>query len=315
MSREQFEHAMQAVLTSHGVTAESHYVDVPLISGKTHVLTAGVGAPLVMVNGAGTPAAMFAPLMSRLDGYRIYGIDLPGYGLTDPRPDLFEDHRANAVAFLRQTLDALALDRPVILGNSLGSLWTLWLALDAPDRLAASIHVGCPAIILGTSAPLPMRLMSTWLGPMLMKLRPPSPRQVRSLSKMVHEHPLGREIVDLLVATERLPGGAQTFLGTMRSMLRLRGAQPGMGLTEQQLSAVQQPSLIVWGEDEVFGSPEVGRRMAAAMPNAELHIVPGAHAPWLKHSEQIAPLVRRFTAGLAPHPSGASSDRGEERSM
>ena len=35
------------------------------------------------------------------------------------------------------------------------SLWTTWLAaLDHPGRVGAIVHAGCPALILGTSAPL-----------------------------------------------------------------------------------------------------------------------------------------------------------------
>lgn len=294
MSSERFEQAMKAVLDTHGVVAESRYVDVPVVDGRAHVLTVGEGEPIVMLNGAGTPAAMFAPLMARLDGYRIYGIDLPGYGLTHSKDGFFGDHRTNAVTFLRQTLDALDLDRPVLLGNSLGSLWTIWLANDAPGRSAASIHIGCPAIVLDTSAPLPMRLMSTRLGPLLMRWQPPSTRQVRALSKMVNEHPLAPEMVDLLVATERLSGTDEAFLANIRSLLRFRGSQPHMRITEEQLAAVDHPALIVWGEDEVFGSPDVGRQITDAMPHAELHVVPGGHAPWLQHSDQIGPLVTRF---------------------
>lgn len=299
MSRQQFHEAMRTVLDAHGVDAVSQYVEVPAIEGRAHVLTVGEGPPLVMVNGGGTPAAMFAPLMAQLDDYRIYGVDLPGYGLTDPRPGLFDDHRSNAVAFLGHVLDALDLDRPAMLGNSLGSMWIMWLALDAPERVAASIHLGSPAIVLDTSAPLPMRLMSTRIGPLLMKLQPPSPKQVRALSKMVNEHPLDPEIVDLLVATERLPGTDATFLANMRSLLRLRGAQPHMRITEDQLAGVDHPSLIVWGEDEAFGSPDVGRRMADAMPHAELHVVPGGHAPWLKHADRVGRIAIAFLESVS----------------
>ena len=53
-----------------------------------------------------------------------------------------------------------------------------------------------------------MRLLSVpGLGRLMMKIQPPSERQVKHLSKMVNEYPLPPEIADLLLATERLPHG------------------------------------------------------------------------------------------------------------
>lgn len=37
------------------------------------------------------------------------------------------------------------------MANSLGSLLTSWLALDHPDRVAALVHIGCPAIVFDTT--------------------------------------------------------------------------------------------------------------------------------------------------------------------
>ena len=86
MSTEAFLRAQGAVLDRYGVAAEQRFVDVPGVGGRAHVLVAGEGPPVVMVNGLGNPAAMWAPLMARLDGYALLAVDLPGFGLTDTRP-------------------------------------------------------------------------------------------------------------------------------------------------------------------------------------------------------------------------------------
>jgi 2-hydroxy-6-oxonona-2,4-dienedioate hydrolase len=235
------------------------------------------------------------PLLAELDGLRFFAVDLPAYGLTDTTPRLADDLRPSAVHFLDEVLDGLGLDRAAFVANSLGSLWTCWLALDRPERVQALVHVGCPALALDTSAPLPMRVLSVRpLGRLLTRLRPPSPSQVEQLSKMVREHPLVPELADLLLATERLPGFRATFLATLHGLLRLRGARPEMRLTAEQLARIYQPTLLCWGEDDPFGPPEVGERMAAAMPAAELHIAEGGHAPWLTQAGRIGPTATRF---------------------
>lgn len=294
-----FVDAQDATLARHGVDAARRFVDVPSTGGRAQVLVAGDGPPVVMLNGIGTPAAMLAPLMADLDGVTMYAVDLPGYGLTDTTADFAGDLRANGVRFLEQVLNALGLDRPAFVANSLGSLWATWLAIDRPDRVGALAHVGWPAIYLDTSAPMPMRLLSVGrLGRLMMRIQPPSPRQVEQLSKMVKEHPLPPEIADLLLATERLPGFEPMFLATLHRLIRLRGPRPELAVDAEQLGSVRQPSLLVLGRNDPMGSEADSRRLAAAAPGTEVHMVDGGHAPWLHHADQIAPIVNRFLAGV-----------------
>lgn len=283
------------MLDRYGVEAESRFVDVPSVGGLAHALIVGQGRPVVMVSGIGTPGAMWAPLMPELDGLRLIAVDLPGYGLTDTTPRFADDIRQSAVRFLTGVLDGFELDQAAFVANSLGSLWCSWLALDRPKRVRALVHVGCPALLFDTSAPLPMRLLSVPpLGRLLTRLQPPSPSQIAQLSKMVKEYPLVPELVDLLVATERLPGYRETFLSTLHTLLRLGGSRPELRLTAEHLARIDQPTLLVWGENDPFGSRAVGERMVAAMPAAEFHVVGGGHAPWLTRAQEIGPIAQRF---------------------
>ena len=294
-ARQDFLDAQRRMLSENGVDAESRYVKVPSIGGRAHVLEVGEGPEVVMLNGIGTPGAMWAPLMAELPGLRLLAVDLPGYGLTDTTDGFSEDLRGSAVRFLGEVLDGLGLSRPPILANSLGSLWSSWLALDRPERVAALAHVGCPGVALDSSAPLQMRLLSVRpLGRILTRLQPPSPKQVEELAKMVNEHPLDPELVELLVATERMPGFRSTFLPMLNVLLRLRGSRPEHRLTAEQIGRIEHPAVLVWGRDDPFGSPEVGERFAAAMPDAGLHVVEGGHAPWLDEAPRIGDILTGF---------------------
>lgn len=288
-----FRQAQATMLAASGVQAESRLLDVP--GGTAHALTHGAGPAVLMVNGVGTPAAMWAPLFAQLRGVTVHAVDLPGFGLSDVADPEVADVRERLTGFLLQVLHALELDRPAIIANSLGALATTWLALERPERVSVLVHVGCPALILGTSAPLPMRLLAVrGVGAALAALRPPSVAQVTGMGKMVHEHPLPPELVDLLVETERLPQFARTFRPMLRQLLQLTGARPEVALTAEQLAAVKQPVALIWGNDDPFGSPAVGERAAAALPSAELHVVPGGHVPWVHHAADVAPVVGSF---------------------
>lgn len=303
--RQDFLDAQERMLDRYGVDARSVYVDAASIGGRAHALEAGDGFPVVLLNGIGTPGAMWAPLMATLGGFRLLAVDLPGFGLTDAPTAPATDPRRIAVPFLSEVLDGLGLGQPGFVANSLGSLWAIRLALDRPDRVGASVHVGCPAVALQTSAPLPMRLLSVgWLGRLLTRLDPPSRRQVERIGHMVGQAPLPEELVDLLVATERLPGFRRTFLGTLHALLRLRGSRPEHRITPDQLRQVTQPTLLVWGADDPFGAPEVGRQMATLLPAAECVVVPGGHAPWLSAPERVgraaADVLRQRPGRAAP---------------
>lgn len=306
MEEQAFRAAQAAALSHFGVEFETKFVDIPLVEGRAQVLITGEGPPALLLNGIGTPAAMWAPLMCRLTGLTLHAVDLPGYGLTSTTPDLARDLRATAIAFLDQVLEALRLDRPTIIANSLGSNWASWFALDQPDRIDALVHVGCPALILGTSAPLPMRLLSKrGIGWLMMRLQPPSPRQVEQLSRMVNEHPLPPVIADLLLATERLPGFEPTFLAMLNALVGLRGARPRMALGRDQLERIGTPSLLIFGRNDPFGGEQIGREAVDALPNASLHVVDGGHAPWIHHANQIAPIIHEFLGALQAAPETA----------
>ena len=298
MSHHEFTTAQRRVLERYGVEAESTMVDVPVLDGSAHVLVAGDGPPVMMVIGGGIVAGTWAPLMRKLEGYTLYAVDLPGQGLSDPITHRAATIRDNATSFLRQVLDRLGLDRPPFVAQSMGGQWTTWLALADPGRVASISYVACPAFILGTSAPLPLRLASVpAVNRLVSRLDPPSPRQVRRLMRMAGEDPTGLdEIGDLFLADGRMPGRAEAFGALLQASMTRLAPRPEIRLTPALLRRVSQPVQFIWGEDDPFGAPEIGEQAAKIMPDAEFHLVRGGHAPWLRNSEEVASHLLPFLA-------------------
>ena len=143
-----FEQAEQRLFAACGVQVASRRVllaDPPL---AVRVLEAGEGPALVLVHGSGMSAATWAPLMPWLGSYRLIAFDLPGFGLSDTFDYSGRPLRAHAVAQLTSLLDALGLERVPIVGTSLGGMWALCLALDAPNRIVGLASLGVPAVAL-----------------------------------------------------------------------------------------------------------------------------------------------------------------------
>jgi pimeloyl-ACP methyl ester carboxylesterase len=235
--------------------------------------------------------------MARLGGFRLHAVDRPAFGLTPAVKHRTETLRRLAVDFLEQVLDGLGLESALFLANSIGSLWTFWLALDRPGRVAGMTHVGCPALLLGTSAPFFLRLLSVRpVGKLMTTLSPPSPKGVDQFASMIGEDLSGLdELRDLLVATQKLPDARHAMLDLVHSVVRLTGAQGELVLWPRDLAEVSQPTQFIWGPDDGFGSPDVGRRAARIMRDAEFHLLDeGGHIPWGAHSEEVAELARPF---------------------
>ena len=89
------------------------------------------------------------------------------------------------------------------------------------------------------------------------------------------------------------------YTGTARSEDALnRHLLPRMSryrYNETLLQQVRTPTLYLWGEADPFGSVDLGRRMAAAQPEAIFKSFPASgHLPWLDDAETHASLIRAF---------------------
>lgn len=96
------------------------------------------GVPLVALHGFLGRGADWADLARRLPGVRLLAPDLPGHGAALGLADAAFSMEAAAAAVLA-TLDAHRLDRPVLLGYSMGGRLALYLALHAPEHFRAVV--------------------------------------------------------------------------------------------------------------------------------------------------------------------------------
>jgi 2-hydroxy-6-oxonona-2,4-dienedioate hydrolase/4,5:9,10-diseco-3-hydroxy-5,9,17-trioxoandrosta-1(10),2-diene-4-oate hydrolase len=292
-----FELAQRKLLERFGVDARSRFLEIDGPVRRAHALDAGSGEPIVLLHGGGSFAGHWASLMPELEGYRLIAIDRPGHGLSDRfvySRDV--DVRAHAVDFLDRVLDALGLDEEVaFVANSMGGLWAFWLALDRPHRVSRLVQLGCPAVLLETSAPLGLRLTTApFLGRALLALEPPSQAQVlKLLGRLGDRHPLERpaEFVEAYLEAERL--FAESWFSLVKRFTGpVRRRDISLGAAE--LGRVRQPVHFVWGEHDVFGPPSVGDEAVAILPEASIDVLPTGHLPWLELPARVGAIVREF---------------------
>jgi pimeloyl-ACP methyl ester carboxylesterase len=255
----------------------------------------------MFVQGGLGEAFQYAELIANLKEFRCVALDRPGGGLSDRVNFLEVDVRQLAVDVLRAVLDALELRRTAVVANSMGGWWTFQLALSSPERIARMVMLGCPAVLLKTSAPLPMRLVSVpLLGRGVVALmKPASPEKARDVPGFLgHPRQVGQRWSQVEAETyyrfAELPNFKQSWLTLLQRFLRPWGSNSKMRIDESELRRIAHPTLFLWGKDDPFGALEAGRSAVAIMPRARLQIVGTGHLPWWDEPQRCAQLTRLF---------------------
>ncbi|GAA5040347.1 pimeloyl-ACP methyl ester carboxylesterase [Thermocatellispora tengchongensis] len=296
--------AERRVSATYGLTMTEHTIVLEDPPVRLRALATGSGTPVIHVNGISAPAMGFAPLVAQLPGYRHLLLDLPGHNLAAPYHWRDRPLRDLAVGVLTRTLDALGVPQAAFVGSSLGGLFTLWTAIDAPARLPRAAIVGAPATALpGTRGTAAMAAMTSAVrGPLTQwSMRLPSPRFVAraALAEAIGTgaaHGMSGDLLDLHRLPLRLPGRAASYRALLRRLMRGRAPRPENVLTDAELAGITVPLLFVWGEQDVFCPPRTGGPSVAKIPQAHLTVVPGGHSPWLDDAGRTAAPIRSFLA-------------------
>lgn len=113
---------------------------------RLYVEEAGQGIPLLCLHTAGSDGRQYRGVMNDprvLDHFRVITFDMPWHGKSSPPAGWHdEEYRLTSrdyVAMIRDVMAALELDKPVVMGCSIGGRIVLHLALDHPEEFRAII--------------------------------------------------------------------------------------------------------------------------------------------------------------------------------
>lgn len=298
-SRQAVAIAQQALVDEAGIDVRSRWIE--LDAGLTvHVLEGGEGEPLILLHGSGNNSASWIPLMERPLGRRVIAVDRPGYGRSPAVEYQRTDYRERAVSLVTGLIDALDLEAADLVGNSTGSIWALWTAIDQPQRVRSLVLAGATPLLPGTSPPIPLRLMTTpMVSGLLGRIMPdPSPSSVtKMMAAMGEGDTIGRypRLVDVFVAAGSDPVAGAASQNELSVMIRgLAGFRREYLFTEDELMGVSQPVLLIWGDHDPIGDVDAGRRAMHMFTNAQIHVLPTGHAPWWGEPDKTAALIAAF---------------------
>lgn len=308
-AEERFRALQATALSGAGVRATSRIVETPPL--RTHVLEAGAGEPVLLVHGGNSVAAGWTPLLARLQHrFHLYAPDRPGCGLTTQFNYSGVELRAHGAWLLGATLDALGLARAAVIGNSMGGFFALAFALAHPERVSKLLLIGEPAGSAAKSS-LYHRLVGTrGVNTLLFAtaLRPPADAAavragLRRGKLVVEARALEDDLARCLAAGAQLPGAVEAWLTMVE-----RAFEPAGGALfarrnlvthalRPELKNLRPPTLLLWGEQDPFGSPALGSELAALMPAGRCETLAGAaHLPWLDVPDLCAEKITEFLA-------------------
>ena len=309
MSRASFVEAESQVFADWSLKPRTRQLRLPKLGMVLRVTETGDGEPTLFLHGFSLCTAHWAPLMSRLPSLHSIAIDMPGHGVSDAVIYTGVDLRRSYTEMLTSCLDELGLDSVHVVGHSQGAMIGMWFALDAPERVRSLVAIGTPAVALGARLDSLKFLAKPGIGWLILSMPKPTPMYRGILVNTIGAHAVDAASAALIRATylgTRQPGFGRTVSTYLREMFRgIEADPPRYALTDGELARINQPTLILWGRDDIgFQTVDEVRKRVSLIPNGRFELVPGGHEPWLEDLDSSAAQISSFLVG-----SGAPSQK------
>lgn len=266
------------------IRARQRFLDLP--QGRLHLVTAGPedGPPLLLLHGF--PECWYTwrhqlPFLAHL-GYHVLAPDLRGYNLSFRPAGVAAYRITHLLQDLHALLDALGYRQTHLVGHDWGGVLAWYFAMHAPERVTrlAVINAPHPAAYERELRRNPRQRRMAWyvlffqipyLPEALLGLAPL--HTARHLLRGTSPHPLAFSETDLMryAAAWAQPGAWTAMLNWYRAALRYP-APPWR--------IVRQPTLLLWGEQDVALDLNLTQDLHRWAPNLWRHTVPHA-GHWL----------------------------------
>jgi len=183
-------------------------------------------------------------------------------------------------------MSALALDRAILVGHSMGSQVALRFALDHPQRCMGLMLIGGFAGLCRSPA-----VREFWDAAVSGLSDPVDPVLVRDFQRSTLARPVPEHVLETAVR-ESLKVPARVWRDALRGQMET-DLSPDLG-------RITVPTLLIWGDQDAILSREEQEALAAAIPQARLQVHPGAgHAPHWEEPARMAAQLVAFAQDLA----------------
>ena len=280
---------------------DSKFVEVNGMS--VHYKEMGTGQPVfILLHGFGASAFSWREVMEPFSELgHVIAYDRPAFGLTSrPMPGDWTGENPyspeSQAAIVIGLMDALGVEKAILVGNSAGGTVSVYTALTYPERVSGLILVDA-AIYTGGGSPAWARpLLGT---PQMRHLGPLLARQIASSG----DDFIRTAFHDPTLVTQDILDGYRKPLNANnwdRALWELTAASHPLGLAER-LTELNLPVLVLTGDDDRIVPTEESLRLGAEIPGASLVVIPNAgHVPHEEKPDEFMQAVREFLKGIKP---------------
>ncbi len=262
----------------------------------TFFLECGSGPPVILLHGLGaTNASMLTTLWSLSRRHRVIAPDLPGHG--DSGKPITRYDAGFFARWLTAFMDELGLQRPDLVGNSLGGRIALEVAISAPEKIGAIGLLAAAPVVHRLRQLVPfVRLLPPELAAMPL---PVGERQALAAVRSLFAAPdrMPAEWFEAAAAefarVWRMPGARIAFFSSLREIyLEEPHGESGYW---KRLSRMDRPALMLWGERDPLVPLAHARAVSRALPHATSLILKDCgHVPQYELPELTNRLLTRF---------------------
>lgn len=269
----------------------------------------GSGPVLVMIHGLGATMWNYHyALVGKLTGeFRVITVDRPGSGYS-VRPDDASARLSAQAATLAKFIKALGVNRPLLVGHSLGGALSLTIALNHPE-CAGALALIAPLTHAQEDVPEPFKGLVV-ASPLVRKIIawtlaiPMSIRKGPELLKVVFGP-------DAVLADYPIRGGGylslrpKSFYNTSSDLVAINDDLPQLMTRYGELTI--PVGMLFARQDRILDFQRQGEAMKAKLPALDLVAIDGhGHMLPLTVPDQAADLIRR-TAARQQAPSVVSA--------
>jgi 4,5:9,10-diseco-3-hydroxy-5,9,17-trioxoandrosta-1(10),2-diene-4-oate hydrolase len=258
------------------------------------------GLPLVLLHGDSASALDWSWVLPTLGAtHRVYAPDFPGFG-ESAKPSL-----EYSPEFLRQFLvdfiDALGIERAVLVGNSLGGLVSLRFALSRPEQVAALVLVDSSGLGYSVTPALSQLTLPLYGEAAISWCQTPLGAKQRSWlrTSLLFAHP--SQVPDVWLAEQermaQMPGFLQATVSSLRAQVNVFGQRQ---VLLDSLGQLQMPTLVVWGTDDLVFPKEQAQDAVSRLQQGYLAFIPDCgHLPHIERPELFSAELSKFLNEVA----------------
>lgn len=241
------------------------------------------GTPVLFLHGITDSWRSFELILPHLPP-SIHAFALSQRGHGDSARPATGYHPRDFAADVAAFMDARKLDRAVIVGHSMGSYIAQRFAIDYPERALGLVLVGSFTTLAGNAGVAELHVDVSNLT------EPVDPGFVREFQQSTVARPVPDEFLDTIVA-ESLKLPARVWRGALEGLLSIDH--------REELSKIKAPTLILWGNRDVFFPRSEQEALASGINGARFVEYPETgHTPQWEQPERFASDLVTFITNL-----------------